>query len=105
MLWSFTVSFNSQNTSMPLSQMIEIYPIHIRSQDPMIDDLIEDLNLHLRDFNFFPIIKNKDIYETKNKDNRRRSLRAISLLLKTNSAESYRYQLKEPIALELMQKL
>ena len=79
--------------------MIEIYPVHIRSQDPMIDDLIEDLNIHLKEFNYFPTIKNKDIYETKTKENRRRSLRAVSLLLKTNSFESYRYQYKEPITL------
>lgn len=91
MLWSYVVSLNSQNASLPLNDMIEIYPLYIHSQDPMIEDLRDDLNFHLKEYNFFPEIKHKS-EEVKFKDNRKSKVKNTSFLIKTNTFEHYRHE-------------
>lgn len=59
MFWCFVINLNSQNTSLPLNDMIEMFPLYLHSSDPMIQDLKVDLNNHLKEYNFFPEIKNK----------------------------------------------
>lgn len=59
MFWCYVINLNAQNASLPLSDMIELFPLYIYSHDSMIEDLRTDLNIHLKEYNFFPEIKNK----------------------------------------------
>ncbi len=59
MFWCFVINLNSQNASLPLNDMIEMFPLYLHSSDPMIQDLKDDLNNYLKEYNFFPEIKNK----------------------------------------------
>jgi len=60
-----------------------MYPLYIRSQDSMIEDLIEDLNIHLKDYNFFPTIKNK-IDPLNIKDKKKVEIKKL-IFIKTNT--------------------
>lgn len=39
-LWSLMVTYKKHDAQIPLNDMIDIYPLNIRSQDPMVLELI-----------------------------------------------------------------
>lgn len=90
-LWAYVVNLSIQNTSVPLNDIIEIYPLYIHSEDPMICDLVDDLNIHLEGYNFFPKIKN---IKSKPKDNKKASTQNIPLSIQTNTSESFKHEYK-----------
>ena len=70
----------------------------------MIENMKEDLNSNLKEYNFFPVIKNK-LIEVKNKNNKKVPLKNAALLFKSNTYQQFRFNYCESTARELLQTL